>query len=89
MPRWQRVLCRVVRFADYVPRYGRIYRWNQKTQQLDPPIWKFRWRGLWGLYLLNRFGLLWPHLNFLAKKSGGGWHVVHLPDLPDDQSQSE
>lgn len=84
MPRWKLTLCRIILLLDFVPACRRIQRYNSKTKELEPPVWRFMWRGLWGMHILSRRGWLWPYLNTLIWEEAT-IDELHLPDLSDDE----
>lgn len=57
------IFCRVVMRLDWIPRYGRLYRYEgvdeEGDMKLGPARWEWQRRGRWGMYLLDRMGLLW------------------------------
>lgn len=60
------IFCRVVMRLDWIPRYGRFYRVHfsedsdgKKKTTLGPARWTWQRRGRWGMYLLDRMGLMW------------------------------
>lgn len=60
-----KLFCKWVSKLDRIPRYGRIYKLSRTEDgwELGPPRWGWHRRGYWGLYLLDRRGLLWPYLD--------------------------
>ncbi len=66
MNRWTKLFCKVVSYLDYIPRYGRLYRWDTETDKIDKkPHWRFMWHGHWGLDILDDMGLLWKYIDEL------------------------
>lgn len=88
MPWWKLGLCRMILLLEFLPAYRRVRRINPKTKEIDPPVWRFMRRGLWGFHLLTRLGWFWPYLNTLTWEEAN-IDELHLPNLSDDESQSE
>ena len=48
---------RLVLKADYIPRYGRVYRWLPEDEKFHK-LWKYQYPGFWGLSLLDKYDQL-------------------------------
>lgn len=62
-----RVVCRLLWQLNWLPSYRRTRRvvYNHRLNRWEavPTGRRFRWRGMLGLFLMNRWGLMWPYLD--------------------------
>lgn len=63
------LFCRLVLLLEYIPSYRRYYVWDPEVDIWGPgalkikPVWRWSWRGSWGINLLARLGLLWRYID--------------------------
>jgi hypothetical protein len=70
MPLWKLALCRAILVLDRIPRYGRYYTFE--NGEFSKAHWSLHRNGLWGFYLLDRLGWLWPLIDYYNPEPDSG-----------------
>lgn len=70
------IFCNLVLKLDWIPRCGRFYPLLQERDDdglriIGPAEWSWQRRGRWGMYFLDRVGLLWPWIDEVQKRKYG------------------